>query len=118
MRQVRIFLGIKRFPFPIRFTLFDLRDLILDCKVVHTNPISQYRHAERPAVTGRVMNQAVRISPATLQRTLLQRSAEPTPMIAELTTWVVLTGPPTKEAAMITNPELNCEAKPWTGRTL
>ena len=42
--------------------------------------------------------QAMTMSPPTPQRTLLNRSAEPTPMMAALTTWVLLTGPPTKEA--------------------
>lgn len=39
-----------------------------------------------------VTTQAMAISSATPQRTLLKRSAEPTPIMAELTTWVVLTG--------------------------
>jgi hypothetical protein len=38
--------------------------------------------------------------------------------MAELTTCVVLTGPPNKEAVRITIPEVNCEAKLCTGRIL
>ena len=43
---------------------------------------------QQPAtrLAGMVMTHAVRISAATLQRTLLKRSDDPTPMIAELTT--------------------------------
>ena len=52
------------------------------------------------AVAG-VISQDVTISSATLQRTLLTRSAEPTPMIAELTTCEMLTGAPNSEAARI-----------------
>jgi transposase len=57
--------------------------------------------------------QAIAISPPTPQRTMLTRSAEPTPMMAELTTWVVLTGPPTRDApritkAEVTYPQTNC----------
>ena len=45
-------------------------------------------------------------------------SAEPTPMIAELTTCAVLTGHPKSDAASITAAEAACEAKLCTGRTL
>jgi hypothetical protein len=45
-----------------------------------------------------VMIQAMKMLVATFQRTLDSRWAEPTPMIAELTTWVVLTGPPISAA--------------------
>jgi hypothetical protein len=44
--------------------------------------------------------------PATPQRTLESLSAEPTPMIAELTTWVVLTGPPRRAAPRMTKAEV------------
>ena len=54
------------------------------------------------ADAGMVTIQATTISWATFQRTLLMRSAEPTPMIAELTTWVVLTGPPNSDAPKMT----------------
>lgn len=56
--------------------------------------INQYTPAETSALAGMVMNQAVTISSATLQRTLPKLSEEPTPMIAELTTCDVLTGSP------------------------
>ena len=59
----------------------------------------QYSPAATRAVAGMVRNQAVAISWATPQRTLLTLSAAPTPMMAELTTWVVLTGPPSKGGA-------------------
>ena len=53
------------------------------------------------------MSQAVMMSPATLQRTLLKLSEDPTPMIAELTTCVVLTGIPNSEAPSITIAEVS-----------
>ena len=56
--------------------------------------MSQYVPAETSALAGIVMNHAVTISSATLHRTLAMLSDEPTPMIAELTTWDVLTGNP------------------------
>ena len=56
--------------------------------------------------------------PATPQRTLLSRSAEPMPTIVELTTWVVLTGPPTSEAPKMTAADVTWLLKPWTGRIL
>ena len=70
------------------------------------------------ALAGMVTTHAVRISPATPQRTLPNRSDEPTPMIAELTTCVVLTGSPINEAVRITITEVNCVEKLWTGRIL
>jgi len=57
--------------------------------------INQYIPAANRAVAGMVSSQAVAISRTTPQRTLLTRSAAPTPIMDELTTWVVLTGPPT-----------------------
>lgn len=72
---------------------------------------SQYTPAETNALAGMVINQAVTISSATLQRTLAKLSEDPTPMIAELTTWDVLTGNPKKEAVRITKPEVNCVEK-------
>lgn len=80
--------------------------------------ISQYTPADNNALAGIVINQEVIMSPATLQRTLLTRSAEPTPMIAELTTCDVLTGTPKKEAARITIPEVSCVEKLFKGRIL
>lgn len=64
--------------------------------------MTQYMPAATSAVAGIVNNQAVAISCATPQRTLFSRSAAPTPIMAELTTCVVLTGPPTIEAPRIT----------------
>jgi hypothetical protein len=80
--------------------------------------INQYTPAASNALAGMVMTQAVRISPATLQRTLLKRSEAPTPMIAELTTCEVLTGRPNSEAPMITNAEVNWVEKLCSGRIL
>jgi len=54
------------------------------------------------AETGIVSSQATASSPATVQRTFDTRSAEPVPMIDELTTWVVRTGPPSSAAPRIT----------------
>ena len=68
---------------------------------------SKYIPADKSAVAGIVTIQAVTMSPATLQRTFPSRSAEPTPIIEEFTTWVVLTGPPNKEAVKITSPDVN-----------
>jgi hypothetical protein len=62
--------------------------------------------------------QATAMFPATPQRTLLNRSAEPTPIIDELTTWVVLTGPPIRDAPRMTPAEVTWLLKPWTGRIL
>jgi len=64
--------------------------------------ITQYNPAAMSAVEGMVKSQAVAISWATPQRTLLTRSAAPAPIMDELTTWVVLTGPPTSEAPRMT----------------
>ena len=79
---------------------------------------NQWTPAESNPLAGMVISQAAIISSATLQRTLLARSAEPTPMIAELTTCDVLTGTPKKEAPRITPAELNCVAKLCKGRIL
>ena len=80
--------------------------------------ITQYTPAETKALAGMVMNQAVTISSATLQRTLPKLSEAPTPMIAELTTCDVLTGNPKNEAPRITNPEVIWVEKLWMGRIL
>src|SRR5215212_781368 len=80
--------------------------------------INQYIPAASNPLTGMVISQARIISSATLQRTLLARSAEPTPMIAELTTWEALTGTPNREAARITPAELNWVEKLSRGRIL
>ena len=65
-----------------------------------------------------VMTQAVKISSATLQRTFPKLSEDPTPIIAELTTCVVLTGKPMNDAPRITIPDVICAAKLWIGRIL
>lgn len=74
--------------------------------------------AATKAVAGMVSSQAVAISWATVQRTLFTLSAAPAPMIEELTTCVVLTGPPNSDAVKITTADANCEAKASTGRIL
>lgn len=80
--------------------------------------INQYTPAASSALAGMVINQAVTISSATLQRTWLNRSDEPTPMIAELTTCDVLTGTPESEAARITAADVSCVEKLCRGRIL
>ena len=55
--------------------------------------------AARPAVTGIVRTHVSRISVATPQRTFDSRSAAPAPTIAELITWLRLTGPPRRQCA-------------------
>jgi hypothetical protein len=78
--------------------------------------IGMYNSAAIRAVMGRVRTQAVKISPATPQRTFDNLSAEPTPIMAELTTWVVETGPPRRAAPKITVAEVTWDVKPWMGR--
>ena len=56
---------------------------------------------------GKVRTQAVKISPATPQRTFDNLSAEPTAIMAELTTWVVEIGPPRSAAPRITVAEVS-----------
>ena len=70
------------------------------------------------AVTGIVVNQAMPIFAATPQRTFDRRSAEPTPTMAELTTCVVLTGPPNNAMERITPDEAICVLNPSMGRIL
>ena len=70
------------------------------------------------AVAGMVTTHAIIISLATPQRTLLSRSADPTPMIDELTTCVVLTGPPIREAPNITMADVIWALNACTGRIL
>ena len=76
----------------------------------------QQSSAEKAAVAGIVSSHAVARSRSTSQRTLFRRSAAPTPMMAELMTCVVLTGPPTSAAPKITDAPAICDAKPWIGR--
>ncbi len=54
--------------------------------------INQSMPAENKARAGIATIHTVRISPVTLQQTFPNRSDAPTPMIAELTTCVVLNG--------------------------
>ena len=56
------------------------------------------------------------ISWAMDQRILLGRSAAPEPMMAELSTWVVLTGLPSVAEPRITAADENWAAKAFTGR--
>ena len=80
--------------------------------------IKKYMPAENNALAGIVINHAVTISCATLQRTLPNLSEDPTPIIAELTTCDVLTGSPNADAESITMLEVSCVAKLCTGRIL
>ena len=66
------------------------------------------------AEAGIVMNHAVTISFATLQRTAERRCPAPTPMMLDETTCVVDTGPPNKAAVRMTVAEAVCEQKAWT----
>lgn len=62
-------------------------------------------------VIGRVNNQPVIILRATPHLTLVICTAEPTPITVELTTLLVLTGPPIMEDAKIISAELVCDVK-------
>ena len=75
----------------------------------------QYNPAAKSAVEGIVNTQAVTMSLPTPHRTLFFLSAAPTPMMDELTTWVVLTGPPINDAPSMTTVDDNCEANPSIG---
>ena len=67
---------------------------------------------------GQVRTQAATTSPAIPQRTAESRRVEPTPMIAEPMTWVVLNGKPNREApSMIIAAEVSA-AKPCIGSSL
>ena len=87
-------------------------NLLID-SIFHTECIpftstnNQYTPAENNALAGIVMNHAVTISSATLQRIFPNLSEDPTPIIAELTTCDVLTGNPNADAVSITTVELN-----------
>ena len=65
--------------------------------------------------TGKVRTHARTILPATPQRTAERRLVAPTPMMDELTQWVVLTGIPKVEAISTTVAAEVIAAKPWTG---
>lgn len=66
-------------------------------------------------VTGRVMTQAVTIFCAVPHLTPENLLDEPTPIIAEEITWVVLTGIFSRVATRITQAEVRSEAKPLAG---
>ena len=80
--------------------------------------INQYTPTDNNPLAGMVMIHETAISPATLQRTLLNRSDAPTPIIAELTICDMLTGTPKRDAARMTIAEVNCVEKLWSGRIL
>src|ERR1700712_1419133 len=65
--------------------------------------------------TGMVKIQALTMLPTVLQRTALKRRLAPTPTMAVLITWVVLTGKPRREAVSMTVAALVSAAKPWMG---
>src|SRR5690606_37545044 len=75
------------------------------------------RYAIRPDI-GMVRIQAQTIRCTTLHLIAFRRLAVPTPMIAEEMLWVVETGMPRCEAAMITEAALVSAAKPWIGCSL
>ena len=64
---------------------------------------------------GKVRSQASTIRLVTPQRTAENRRVAPTPMMAVLIVWVVLTGTPKKEARVMAKPAELSAAKPWTG---
>ena len=64
---------------------------------------------------GMVRTQAMRMFPATPQRTAEKRSLEPTPMIADEITWVVETGIPKCDAPKMIVAAVVSAANPWTG---
>src|SRR5688572_7069974 len=76
---------------------------------------TRYAMAAVMPAAGSVRIQAVTMLRATPHRTAFIRSDEPTPMIAELITWVVLTGTPICEAPKITVAAVVSAANPWTG---
>jgi hypothetical protein len=69
-------------------------------------------------VAGRVITQAPRIERPTPHLTFFHRSAVPAPIIEELTTWVVDTGPPSIEAVRITAADETWAVNPSTGFNL
>lgn len=73
---------------------------------------NQAKPAAKAAAQGIVKAQDNNISAAKFQRTFPNRSEEPTPIIVELTTCVVLTGQPTNDAPSNTNDEANWDEKP------
>ena len=70
------------------------------------------------ALMGIVRNHAMTTERATDHRTHPAPFVRPTPMMAELIMWVVETGIPATEAAMmVADPEVSA-ANPWAGRSL
>ncbi len=69
------------------------------------------------AAAGMVSTHATTMLPATPQRTADIRLIAPTPMIAPLIVWVVLTGTPRKEAIRIEAAPPVSAAKPPIGRS-
>lgn len=67
------------------------------------------------AEDGMVTNQAITIWRAIFHLTPFSLFAAPTPIMADDTTWVVLTGAPSKLAVYITREELKSAAKPLIG---
>ena len=67
------------------------------------------------AETGIVRTQAQSIFPATPQRTAVRRFVDPTPMIAPVMVWVVLTGMPATEAPMMATAAAVSAQKPPMG---
>jgi hypothetical protein len=80
--------------------------------------IKKNKPAAIAADAGTVNNQANKISPITPQRTCDFLWAAPTPIIEELTTCVVLTGPPNMDAVRITIMDESWEVKLWMGLIL
>lgn len=70
------------------------------------------------AVTGTVITQATTICWAVLQRTAENRLAEPTPIMEEEMTWVVLTGNLSKVAIIMIVADEKSAAKPLAGSSL
>lgn len=69
-------------------------------------------------VAGMVKTHEIKIALTGFQRTFPNRSEAPEPMIAELTTCVVLTGKPVNEEIRMSNNDPDCAEKLFTGRIL
>ena len=67
------------------------------------------------ADAGKVKTQAIRMFPATPQRTAERRLVAPTPMIVELITWVVETGIPNRAVLDRMAADVISTAKPLIG---
>jgi hypothetical protein len=83
---------------------------------VANNPRSSSAHrAPRAIVTGSVSSHDAKMSAVIAHRTTESRRVAPTPRIADVIAWVVLTGIPSSEAIWITVAPATSAAKPWTG---